>query len=375
MKNCDFLVIGAGIAGASVASKLAQHGKVIVLERERVPGYHTTGRSAAVLSVLCVSPNVYALGTASLEFFKNPPADFCDVPLGWARPYMMIATDEQDEAYNRCIEEAALTPCPYREIETAEILNLCPVIRPDKVRRGILDEAGWELDVNALHQGYLRGLKRQGGEVITNADVTRLERINGKWVVETSAGQFSASVVVNASGAWCDVIAQRAGLEPVGIRPLRRTVFAFDAPAGAAVNSWPFVYDVGDQFYFKLENGTILASPAEEVESPPCDVQADYMDIAIGADRIQQVTTLDISHIRNKWAGLRTFAPDRELVLGFDAKAPGFFWLGGQGGIGIMTAPAVSDLSASLILNGTVPEALIQRGLQEAKISPKRFAK
>ena len=228
-------------------------------------------------------------------------------------------------------------------------------LREDYVAGAVLEPEAEEIDVAALHQGFLRGLRARGGTLMTEAGVTAFARARGLWHAETPAGAYCAPVVVNAAGAWCDAVAARAGVAPIGLQPKRRTAFIFDGPADGDVDGWPMVHDIDDAFYLKPDAGRILGSPADETPSEPCDVYPEELDIAIGADRIMQATTLDIRHIRNKWAGLRSFVRDRQPVAGFDVAAEGFFWLAGQGGAGIMTAPALGAVTAALVTGEPLP--------------------
>lgn len=373
MRQVDFIVVGAGIAGASAAYELSKLGKVVVLEMERTAGYHTTGRSAAILSVNYVSPCIHILGRETKRFFENPPENFCDVPLTGTRRSLWVAREDQKAAYDVMLKEAQERNYNVGELGVEETMQLCPVLRRERVWGSLLERDSIDLDVNAIHQGFLKGFRGRGGELLLNAEVTAISKSGGSWQIRSSQGDFTAPIVINAAGAWCDKIAVMAGAQSIGLEPKLRTVFTFDAPADALPNSWPFTYDVEEKFYFKLEHGIILASAYDEIPSPPCDATPDFMDIAMAADRIQQSTTLDITHIRNKWAGLRTFAPDRELVVGEDTAQKGFYWVAGQGGIGLMTAPAVAETLVSLITKQTLPEYLLAEKISPTILSPSRF--
>ena len=246
-------------------------------------------------------------------------------------------------------------------------------LREDYVAGAVLEPEAEEIDVAALHQGFLRGLRARGGTLMTEAGVTALARARGLWHAETPAGAYCAPVVVNAAGAWCDAVAACAGVAPIGLQPKRRTAFIFDGPADGGVDGWPMVHDIDDAFYLKPDAGRILGSPADETPSEPCDVYPEELDIAIGADRIMQATTLDIRHIRNKWAGLRSFVRDRQPVAGFDVAAEGFFWLAGQGGAGIMTAPALGAVTAALVTGEPLPQAAAAHGIAAERLGPGRL--
>lgn len=369
----DFIVVGAGIAGVSAAYELSALGKVTVLEQERVPGYHTTGRSAAISSLNFISPTTQALTIVSREFLSNPPECFGTHPLTTLRQSLWVTQPHQADAHNAMRLEALERKYRVRELTADQVVSLCPVLRRDKVAMGLLEEDTLDLDVHGMMQGYIRGLRARGGIIEANTEVERIEWDGSLWLVRSGERVFSAPVLINAAGAWGDTIALKAGVKPLNIRPLRRTVFTFEAPKGAAPNSWPFVYDTAEQFYFKLENGIILASAFDEIESPPCDAWPDDYDIAAAIDRILSVTTLDIRSLKNRWAGLRTFAPDRELVIGLTNDHPGFYWLTGHGGIGLMTAPAVAQALAGIIASGALPKQLADLNLTEVALAASRF--
>jgi D-arginine dehydrogenase len=369
----DFIVIGAGIAGLSAAYELSALGQVTVLEQERVPGYHTTGRSAAISSLNFISPTVQALTVASRDFLTNHPECFGAHPLTSLRQSLWVTQPHQIEAHNAMRSEALDRKYRVRELTADEVVSLCPVLRRDKVSMGLLEEDTLDLDVHGMMQGYTKGLRARGGAIESNTAAETIEWDGAWWRVRSGERFFSAPVLVNAAGAWGDVVAEKAGVAPLKIRPLRRTVFTFEAPAGVAPNSWPFVYDTAEQFYFKLENGIILASAFDEIDSPPCDAWADDYDIAAAIERILAVTTLEVRSLKNRWAGLRTFAPDRELVVGPSPGHPGFYWLTGHGGIGLMTAPAVAQALAGLVRTGTLPAHLASLGLVAADLSAGRF--
>jgi D-arginine dehydrogenase len=235
----------------------------------------------------------------------------------------------------------------------------------------VFEDDAADVDVNELHQGYLRQFKGAGGALLVNADVQALVHRDGKWIVRTRDGEFSAPIVVNAAGAWADTIAGKAGTTPMKIKPRRRTALLAELPAGISADAWPMVIDIDESFYLKPDAGLLLISPADETSVPPCDVQPEEFDVAVAVDRVEQATTLNITRIRRRWAGLRSFATDRSPVIGFDGALPGFFWLAGQGGYGIQTAPAAARLAAALLrgdADSKFEPALI------AQLSPTRFA-
>ncbi len=374
MERYDFAVIGAGIAGASAAFALSEHGRVVVLEREKHAGYHSTGRSAALYTKALGHPIVRALTLASGEFFSDPPEGFTETPLLKARGVLFIASLDQAALFEEASSRALL--CRFaalRCMTPQQAAALVPVLRQSALVGALYEPDGMDIDVHALHQGFLRGLKRRGGAVFTEAKVAELHFGSGHWRIVTNRGEFSAPIVVNAAGAWADQIARIAGLRPLGLRALRRTIVVFDPPNGVYVDRWPAVINIGERFYFKPDAGKLLASPADETPTEPCDVFPDEIDVAQAVERINTVTDLPVTHIRAKWAGLRSFVADRLPVVGFDPEAEGFFWLAGQGGFGIKTAPALSRLCASLAVDKSVPRDLERLGVSQSALSPSRF--
>jgi len=373
-REFDFIVIGAGIAGASAGFELSAVGRVALLEREDQPGYHTTGRSAALYIQSYGNQTVRALTVGSWEFYTDPPAGFAEQPLLNDRGVLFVGRPDQIAELDRLAAETRPLAPHIQRLDASAARSLVPVLRADALGGAVLDSQAMEIDVNALHQGYLRGLKARGGAVVTRAEVRGLQPGTGRWQVETKAGTFTAPVVVNAAGAWCDEIAELAGATPVGLVPKRRTAITFDPPPGLDTRNWPLTVSVAEDFYFKPDSGRLMGSPAEETPMPPCDVQPDEIDIAIAVDRIQSATTLEIRRIHNSWAGLRTFDPDKTHVAGFDPQCEGFFWLAGQGGFGIQTAPAMGRLTAALATGGPLPEDLAALGVTAEALSPARFA-
>jgi len=373
MECCDILVIGAGMAGASAAYELAGSARVIALEREPQPGYHTTGRSAAVYTQNYGNREIRALTMASYSFFSAPPPGFVDHEILSPRGALFIARQDQLTALDNAVADAQSLVATIRRIDAAEALKINPALDPDYVAGAIFEPDARDVDVHALHRGYLKGLGEKGGRVVTDADVASIAFDGKFWNVETRVGKFSAPIVVNAAGAWCDVIAEQAGVRPVGLVPKRRTVFTFDPAQDGDIASWPLTIDIDETFYFKPDAGMILASPADETPSPPCDAQPEELDIALAVERVQAATHLEVRRIAHKWAGLRSFVADKTPVVGMDDQAEGFFWLAGQGGYGIQTAPAMGKAVATLISNGALPDHLIANGLQASDLSPRRL--
>lgn len=373
--GADVLVVGAGMAGCAVAYELAASARVLVLEAEAQPGYHATGRSAALFSETYGPAPVRALTRAGRGFFECPPEGFAAHPLLTRRGVLFTATAAQLPALETLLTEAGGQAAMERLAPDAA-RALVPVLRSDRVAGAALEAGARDLDVHALHAGYLQGLKARGGRLLSRAPVTALRRERGRWLAETPQGRCTAPILVNAAGAWGDSLAALAGVAPLGLVPKRRTAILFDPPAGVDAAGWPMVVDAEEQFYFKPDAGRLLGSPADATPSPPCDAQPEELDIATAAWRIEEATSLTIGRIQHRWAGLRTFPPDGIPVAGFDSEsaggAEGFFWLVGQGGYGIQTAPALARLAASLIAGAALPAPLARAGVEPAALSPAR---
>ena len=368
----DFIVIGAGIAGASVAAMLAEEATVVLLEREDYPGFHSTGRSAALFSEIYGNEAVRALSRASRAFFIDPPAGFSTTALVKQRGSLFLASETQLdklEAFAALPDIAPMT----RRLSVAEMIELCPVLRPDFIAGGLLEPASTDIEVHELHQGYLRLFKQRGGRLITEAGVDSLEMIDGGWTVRAGSQTLQAPVVINAAGAWADAVAALAGITPIGLQPYRRTAVLVDPPEGAAIEHWPMMIDIEEEFYVKPDAGLLLVSPADETPMDPCDVQPEELDIATAIYRAEEAMALDVRRTKRSWAGLRSFVADRTPVVGFDPDAEGFFWLAGQGGYGIQTAPALARAAAALALRRDLPADLLAEGVRQADIAPDRL--
>ncbi len=373
-RSSDFIVIGAGIAGASLSYELAQHGRVTLLEREDQPGYHTTGRSAALYSETYGNATMRALTRAGREFFMNPPSSFTNSPILTPRGTLVVASAAQREMLERSIAEMAGTVAGLELWSGALARARVPVYSVDQVDCALWEPHAMDIDVHALHQGYLRGARHLGAALHCQAEVRALQRTAGRWLVHTTAGDFHAPVIVNAAGAWADTVAKLAGARALGVQPLRRTVITFDAAPGMNIHDWPAVIDADETYYFKPEAGRVLASLADETPSEPCDAQPDEYDIALLVDRVSRATTFDIRKIHSKWAGLRSFVADKTLVAGYDPRIEGFFWLAAQGGYGIQTSSGASRAAAALAMRQPLPGDLQDLGLSGADLSPTRLA-
>lgn len=369
----DVIIIGAGIAGASLGAFLARHKNVVLLEQENQPGYHATGRSAAIFTEVYGNEAIRALTSASRSFFQNPPDGFAETPLWHDIETFLIGTKNQKEQILELYENVRHNAPSVKCIDGEDYETLIPIVKPGVVNSAVKDSHSKVLDVAAIHHGFLKRFENNGGQVVTNSEVTGLHRESGIWHIKTNNGDWNAPIIVNAAGAWAGQIANLAGALPIELTPMRRTVCVVEAPHNAKVDQWPMSVDVGEKFYFKPESGRLLISPADETPSDPCDAQPEEIDIAIGIDRVQQVLDLDVRKVDSKWAGLRTFASDKTPVVGFDPSVSGFFWLAGQGGYGIQTSPAMGEFAAALIFDNQPPVEITRRGILPETLAPDRF--
>ena len=370
----EILIIGAGMAGASAGYGLAGDASVTILEQEEIPGYHTTGRSAAFYAETYGNELVRRLTSASKAFFLDPPEGFTDSKLVHDRGALFLARKDQCVSLSALYEAKHKVLPSVRRVDRDFIIERVPSIRPDYAAQGVWDPECRDIDVHTLHQSFLAGFRDRGGQVVNDARVTKIKRTGKGWQVKTEDGRdFGADIIVNAAGAWADLVAGMAGAAPLGLVPKRRTVIIFPAAGGLERPDWPLVLDADDQFYFKPETGRVLATPGDATPMPPQDVQPDEMDVALTIDRVERVLTCPVGRVESKWAGLRTFAPDNTPVVGEDPDVPGFFWFAGQGGYGIQTAPAMSALIAGLVKDGSVPEWLADFGVKSVHYAPVRF--
>lgn len=370
--NFDIAVIGAGMAGASVAAELTAHASVVLLEMEPQPGYHTTGRSAALFCETYGPAPIRALTRASRLFFEDPPESFTDVPLLTERGMLFIAREDQTGEIDRMLDELSDSREVAR-LDAVETRARLPLLREGYAAASLYNPGARDIDVHALHQGYLRMFRSNGGQFEGQAEVNALKRSDKGWQIAAGNRQFSVRVVVNCAGAWADNIGAMAGARPLGLVPKRRTAAIIAAPEGIDPNGWPMAVDIEEQFYMKPDAGRLLVSPADETPSDPCDTQPEEIDIALCIERIETAFELHVRHIQNRWAGLRTFLPDKAPACGFDPHAENFFWLAGQGGYGIQSAPALARLAASQILGNPVPPELGRQGADPCDLAPGRF--
>jgi D-arginine dehydrogenase len=371
--EADVVIVGAGIAGASAAYALAPHARVIVLEREERPGYHSTGRSAALFSATYGNAPVRALARAGRSFLESPPPGFAAQPILSPRGSVVYGAAAQADALAARAEEWRATGTEVRLLSGAVLRALVPPLREDVAEAGILEPGARDIDVDALHQGFLRGAKAAGAQFVVNAELRAAEFAGGRWRLATAAGEAGAAVLVNAAGAWADEVARIAGVAPLGIQPLRRTAVIFECARFGGLRPWPMAVNAEETLYFKADAGRFLASPADQTPTPPCDAQPEELDVATLLDRLERETLFEAKRLTAKWAGLRSFARDRTPVCGFDPGQPAFFWLAGQGGYGIKTSPALSELAAALILGRTVSGALADEGVDARALSPARL--
>jgi D-arginine dehydrogenase len=371
--KADFLIIGSGMAGMSAAYRLSKYGKVIVLEKESLLGYHTTGRSAAFFTENYGNKIIRSITKASRHFLENPPSCFKNQEL--MTKYggsLFLANKNQSKLVDKELEYANSLSANVFEIDKKEALNMVPIIKDDYLDRALHEPDSKVMDVDLIHQGFARGLKENEGQIIFNSEVKKITKSINTWKLTTKNEEFISPIIINAGGAWCDEIAVLADCEPLSLSPKRRTVIIFDYKSNINTSQWPVVIDIEDNFYFKSEAGKILASPADETDSPPCDSQPEELDVALAIHRIENATNFKIKKVEHKWAGLRSFFPDRTPVVGEDPKRSGFYWLAGQGGYGIQTAPGISKIIECLITGNNWPTYLDNLSIRPETLSPKR---
>ncbi|MBN8848276.1 MULTISPECIES: FAD-dependent oxidoreductase [unclassified Sphingomonas] len=373
MKTADFLIVGGGIAGVSAAARLAPHGRTILLEAESAFGYHSSGRSATFYHFGIGKSVVRGMTAFSRAHFESPTASGID--LSRPSPALFIATPGMLGVLDALEQEMAAYSDQLERLDADGVRAIVPALNcgGEGIVAGVIDRSARRLDSEALQQDYRAALKKQGGEAITDARIAAIARDGGNWTVTTAAGEkFAAPVLINAAGAWADDIARLAGVAPLGLRPLRRTIIVFDPPEGCDVRDWPFTKTAVDDFYMLPESGRLLACPVDEVPDEPGDAQPEEYDIALAASKVEHYTSIPIRRISHSWAGLRTFTGDRVPVAGFAADADGFFWLAGQGGYGLQTSPAMSVITESLIAGTPWPNELTDWGITPAAMSPER---
>ena len=370
-------VVGGGIAGASAAYHLLKADRsleIILVEAEDQLGYHTTGRSAALLLENDGTESTRSIVQASVDFLLNPPEGLTENVFVRPRDVMHIATFEQSASVDRFLEENSNGRIPTKEISKSEAKKRFPALREQGLDRVVVDEGAGDIDVHCLHQAYLNNFRKNGGQIKPSTRIDSATRNGDHWNLETKMGEIPVDAIVNASGAWGDRVASRAGIEPVGLQPRRRTAFTVNS-SEPNIQKWGMIADIDLQFYCKPDGQQLLCSLAEENPSEPCDAKHDEADVALAIERINAATTLDIRSVQTAWTGLRTFAPDRSMVIGPDTNDDSFFWCVGQGGTGIMTSPGVGRLLADLFTTGKPSEHFHKTGLKQEDIFPNRFRK
>jgi D-arginine dehydrogenase len=371
--QCDVLVIGAGISGASAGYELASRLSVVVVDAEVTAGYHSTGRSAALYTPNYGPPVVQRISVASRAFLSRPPEGFSATPLLAPRGQLTVATSGEIASLDPIL---ALSK-PGNEIQqvsVAEALARAPILRSDGIGAALYEPGVMDMDVAALHQGYLAGLRQRGGVLLTGRRIERLERRSGLWHATARDLNVCARIVVNAAGAWADKIAELGGVKPIGIVAKRRTAILVDAPETIAASTMPAIDFAGSPSYLKPDAGRIMASPGDQTPVAPQDIQPDDFDVAVLVDWLETATHIKVHRIAAKWAGLRSFVADDRPVVGFAGDADGFFWLAGQGGYGIMMAPALAQAAAGMVTSGELPEALRDVGVSLAELGLGRLA-
>ncbi|MBN8942249.1 MAG: FAD-binding oxidoreductase [Rhizobiales bacterium] len=375
--QADVIVIGGGIAGASAAYFLSGLSSVALIEREEHFGYHSSGRTAAQFTVGISAGTMRRLAQASRAFLETPPPGFAETPILTPRGCLTVGRADQEQVLVRLHDNLTSVGARSQPVDRAAALALFPALVADHVDAGIHEPDAMDIDVNTLLQGYLRGAKARGARLIAGAGVTAIERRNGQWVVSfgdkaQEVQTLRAPLLLNAAGAWVDQVTALAGLAPLGIVPYRRTAFTFAAPTGLDTTGWPHVGNVDYQWYVKPETGCLMGSLADAVATEPGDVHPDDLDVAQAIYNIEQDTAFRIGRPLSRWAGLRSFAADKNPVAGTRPDAEGFFWLAGQGGCGILTSPAMGQAIAAIMFGRDLPEALQGLGVSAADLSPLR---
>ncbi|MEZ5774034.1 MAG: FAD-dependent oxidoreductase [Hyphomicrobiaceae bacterium] len=373
--GADIVVIGAGIAGASVAGELASRGAdVLLLEREEQPGYHSTGRSAAMFIETYGPEQMRRLTRAGRDWFMNPAPDLADGPYLSDCGSLFVGYEGDEDRIEALVAEAKLTGSEIQIWTPAQVVARVPIMRADRLIAAVHEPGAMAIDVDRVLQSWLRLIKREKGRIETRAEVVSLRRQDGRWQIGLKGRDpITARVVIDAAGAWADEVAALAGVARVGLQPKRRTGIMIDLPAGVSSAGWPIVGDVASTFYFKADGGRLMLSPADETPVAPQDIQPEEIDIAVAIDRFMTATTVEVRRPGRTWAGLRSFVADGEPVIGYEPEVPGFFWLAGQGGYGIQSSAGAARLAASLVGGGGVPPALATFGVSAQKVSPARF--
>ncbi len=367
VKRVDVVVVGAGIAGITVAAEFARERTVLVLEADTGPAQQTTGRSAAIYMASYGGPRIQPFTRTGRAWLESGGGGYLERSLLSPRGVVVIATPGRPASFERYAADGS------RRISVEEARELFPALRPEQCEAATYDPEIFDLDAAGAVSSARRALRERGGEIMASTPVIALDRTNGTWQVTTPTGIVEAGLVVNAAGAWSDDIAVMAGLPKIGMLPKRRTICTFRAPPDLGHEGWPMLLEASERFYIKPETGQFLASPADETPSEPCDPRPDMIDVATAMDRVQAATTLQATTIQTSWAGLRTFAPDRSLVLGPDPLADGFVWCAGHGGFGIQAAHSAARAVVTLVETGELPGDVAAAGGDRAAVVPDRF--
>jgi D-arginine dehydrogenase len=372
----DVAVVGGGLVGASAAYHLCRHCQVVLIEQESQPGYHSSGRSAAVLLPTYGGPLAQGLTRASMEFLSHPPHDFADAPLPLTAPRgaIFLASEGQLDLLDHWRPDNASSASSPRMLSAREATERVPILVAENIAGAMWLPDVRDIDAAAMLHGFLRAFKGRGGTVLLDSKVDAIRRSDGLWLLETKAGTVRAKTVVNAAGAWADPVATLAGVAPKGLVPTRRTMVLVAAPPDMNSREWPLVSDAAETFYFKPDAGRLVVSPADRSPIAAQDVQPDEWDVAVAVERLEAATSLRVRRIEQKWAGLRTFAPDEEPVIGFDPQAPDFIWAAGLGGFGVQAAFAVGRCCEALLCRDELSSELASLGVDLARLSPGRLA-
>ena len=368
-QSIDVAIIGGGIAGASVGAFLADSGaQVHLFEMEESLAFHTTGRSAALLTPYYGPKSMQAFAAIGRSFFEDPPED-AEGPLIEPRGLLTVFDSSQTMTVER--------PPGSTFLEVSDCLEIVPFLRKGRFVGGVMDTAVASIDVHGVHSCYIRTMNRNGGRIHLNSQISRLEQTpSGIWEFEADGVSYQTPTIVNTAGAWGDKVAQLAGISPVGLVPKRRTVIVLDSNQfqGTSFDIDPFV--VIDPNYVYFQNfgvGKLMLSAVDQTPSVPCDAQPDEMDMAVAVSRFEEVTELNVARIDHSWAGLRTFSPDMHPVIGWEPYHDGFFWIVGQGGYGIFSSPGIGRYAASQISGSEVPADYSNHPFDFGSLAPDRF--
>lgn len=367
----DFLIIGAGISGASAGYELSVSGSTIIVEAESHPGYHSTGRSAALYTPNYGPDLVRLINKQSHAFLYSPPVGFTDHSLLSHRGMMTVALQDQRTEFEKKIRDRG---DDVDVITAQEVMSRAPFLRAEQVVGATYEEGVFDMDVHGLHQGYLKGFSRRGGELIVDSPVVSMQWLGNHWVVNTGSRVVQARIVVNAAGAWADEIGRMAGAKSIGLIPRRRTAALIDMPVNINLDKVPALDFMGCENYMKPEKNHLMISPGDESPVAAHDIQPDDLDVAILVDWVESVTQINVSKINHQWAGLRSFVGDGNPVVGFDSGNEHFFWLAGQGGYGIMMAPTLAVVTAQLVTNRCLSSNTLDAGIKESLLSPSRLS-